>query len=43
VDDAQAEDALVDSNPDVTIRTDAKPASPKPASPAPTEPKGTNS
>ncbi|MEW9872869.1 DUF4229 domain-containing protein [Arthrobacter sp. HS15c] len=43
VDDAQAEDALVDSNPDVTISTDAKPAGPKPPEPKPSEPKGTNS
>ena len=38
VDDAQAEDSLVDSNPDVAIRTDAKPSGPKPA-----EPNGQNS
>ena len=43
VDDAQAEDTLVDSNPDVTIRTDATPASPKPVEPKRSEPKGTNS
>ena len=38
VDDAQAEDSLVDANPDVSIRTDAKPSEPKPS-----EPKGQNS
>ena len=39
VDDAQAEDTLVDSNPDVTIRTDAKPAGARPAEPRPADPK----
>ena len=43
VDDAQAEDTLVDSNPDVTISTDAKPAGSNPMESKPQEPKGTNS
>jgi hypothetical protein len=29
VDDAQAEDTLLDANPDVTISTDAKPSKPQ--------------
>jgi len=43
VDDAQAEDSLVDANPDVAIRTDAKPSEPQPSEPQPSEPKGQNS
>lgn len=38
VDDAQAEDTLVDANPDVTIRTDTKPSGARPS-----ESKGQNS
>ena len=39
VEDAQAEDTLVDANPDVTIRTDAKPAGARPAEPRPADPR----
>lgn len=43
VDDAQAEDTLVDANPDLTIRTDAKPFGGTAAESKPSEIKGQNS
>ena len=43
VDDAQAEDTLVDANPDVAIRTDAKPSRATAAESKPSEVNGQNS
>lgn len=42
VDDAQAEDTMVDANPDLTIRTDAKPSGGTAAESKPSEIKGQN-